>query len=157
MMMTFNYYYLERFAYPAYFFTVALLMFVLLVGKVMSGSQRWLSLGPVVFQPSELAKISMVLVLAKFFGDRGDAEEYRLRDLWQPFILILVPCGLILKEPDLGTALFLGMALLGVLVASVGIYHLSANCCTMFSKRPENRVDDLEHGVGWVPHSGSNR
>jgi len=109
VMVTFNYYYLERLAYPAYFFTVALLMIVLLVGKVTSGSQRWLSLGPAVFQPSELAKISMVLVLAKFFSDRGGSEEYRLRDLWQPFILILVPCGLILKEPDLGTALFLGM------------------------------------------------
>ena len=109
VMITFNYYYLERLAYPAYFFTVALLIIVLLVGKVMSGSQRWLSLGPAVFQPSELAKISMVLVLAKFFSDRGGSEEYRLRDLWQPFILILVPCGLILKEPDLGTALFLGM------------------------------------------------
>ena len=109
VMITFNYYYLERLAYPAYFFTVALLIIVLLVGKVMSGSQRWLSLGPIVFQPSELAKISMVLVLAKFFSDRGDAEEYRLRDLWQPFVLILVPCALILKEPDLGTALFLGL------------------------------------------------
>ena len=68
----------------------------------MSGSQRWLTLGPLVFQPSELAKISMVLVLAKFFSDRGDVVEYRLRDLWQPFILILIPCALILKEPDLG-------------------------------------------------------
>lgn len=109
VMITFNYYYLERLAYPAYFFTVALLVMVLLVGKVMSGSQRWLSLGPAVFQPSELAKISMVLVLAKFFSDRGGSEAYRLRDLWQPFVLILVPCGLILKEPDLGTALFLAM------------------------------------------------
>ena len=108
-MITFNYYYLERLAYPAYFFTVALLIIVLLVGKAMSGSQRWLSLGPLVFQPSELAKISMALVLAKFFSDRDSPEEYRLRDLWQPFILILIPCGLILKEPDLGTALFLGM------------------------------------------------
>jgi rod shape determining protein RodA len=116
VMITFNYYYLERLAYPAYFFTVALLIMVLLVGKVMSGSQRWLSLGPAVFQPSELAKISMVLVLAKFFSDRGGSEEYRLRDLWQPFILILVPCGLILKEPDLGTALFLAMVSFSVIL-----------------------------------------
>ncbi|OQY49452.1 MAG: rod shape-determining protein RodA [Desulfobacteraceae bacterium 4572_87] len=77
-MITFNYYYLERLAYPAYFFTVALLIIVLLVGKAMSGSQRWLSLGPLVFQPSELAKISMVLVLAKFFSDRDSPEEYRI-------------------------------------------------------------------------------
>ena len=82
MMITFNYYSLERLAYPAYFFTVALLIIVLVVGKVTSGSQRWLNFGPVVFQPSELAKISMVLVLAKFFNDRDEFEEYRLRDLW---------------------------------------------------------------------------
>jgi len=116
VMITFNYYYLERLAYPAYFFTVALLIIVLLVGKVMSGSQRWLSLGPVVFQPSELAKIAMVLVLAKYFGDRGGVKEYRLRDLWQPFILILIPCGLILKEPDLGTALFLGIVSFSIIL-----------------------------------------
>jgi rod shape determining protein RodA len=116
VMVTFNYYYLERLAYPAYFFTVALLIMVLLVGKVMSGSQRWLSLGPVVFQPSELAKISMVLVLAKYFGDRGGVQEYRLRDLWQPFVLILIPCGLILKEPDLGTALFLGIVSFSIIL-----------------------------------------
>lgn len=116
MMITFNYYSLERLAYPAYFFTVALLIIVLMVGKVTSGSQRWLSLGPVAFQPSELAKISMVLVLAKFFNDRGGSEGYRLRDLWQPFILIIIPCGLILKEPDLGTSLFLGVASLSIIL-----------------------------------------
>ncbi len=116
MMLTFNYYSLERFAYPVYFFTVALLIIVLVVGKVTSGSQRWLSLGPIVFQPSELAKISMVLLLAKFFNDRGDSEEYRLRDLWQPFIFILIPCALILKEPDLGTSLFLGVISLSVIL-----------------------------------------
>ncbi|MFW6099509.1 MAG: rod shape-determining protein RodA, partial [Thermodesulfobacteriota bacterium] len=66
-------------------------------------------LGPVSFQPSEFAKIAVVLVLAKFFGERGGNREYRLRDLWQPFILIMIPCGLILKEPDLGSALFLGL------------------------------------------------
>ncbi len=67
VMTTFNYFALERLAYPAYIFTIALLILVLFVGKVTSGSQRWLSLGPVSFQPSELAKIAMVIVLAKIF------------------------------------------------------------------------------------------
>ncbi|MCF8142558.1 MAG: rod shape-determining protein RodA [Deltaproteobacteria bacterium] len=106
---TFNYYVLERLAYPAYFFTVGLLILVLFAGRVMSGSQRWLSLGPISFQPSELAKIAVVLVLAKFFSERGEFKEYRLRDLWQPFILTAIPCFLILKEPDLGTSLFLAL------------------------------------------------
>lgn len=109
MMTLFNYYALERFAYPLYFFTIALLIAVLVAGKVTSGSQRWISLGPITFQPSEIAKITMVLVLAKFFNDRGDQEAYRLRDLWQPFVLVLIPFTLILKEPDLGTALYVGL------------------------------------------------
>jgi rod shape determining protein RodA len=107
LMTTFNYYVLERFAYPAYFISIALLILVLFAGKVTSGSQRWLSLGPISFQPSELAKIAILMVLAKFFSEKGGYREYRLRDLWQPFILIGIPAGLILREPDLGTALLL--------------------------------------------------
>ena len=107
LMTTFNYYALERLAYPAYVVTIALLILVLLVGKVTSGSQRWLSLGPVSFQPSELSKIAMVIVLAKFFSEKHGHQGYRLRDLWQPFLLIAAPSVLILKEPDLGTTLLL--------------------------------------------------
>ncbi len=117
---TFNYYALERLAYPAYFFAIALLILVLFAGRVTSGSQRWLSLGPVSFQPSELAKIVMVVVLAKFFSVRGEYKKYRLRDLWQPFILTAIPCFLILKEPDLGTGLFLALISISmVLIARV--------------------------------------
>ncbi|MFH1950134.1 MAG: rod shape-determining protein RodA [Pseudomonadota bacterium] len=116
LMTTVNYYVLERLAYPVYFFTIVLLILVLIVGKVMSGSQRWLSLGAVSFQPSELAKIAIVLVLAKFFSERGDYREYRLRDLWQPFVLTAIPCFLILKEPDLGSALFLGLVSFSVIL-----------------------------------------
>jgi len=116
----FNYYVLERLTYPIYFFSISLLILVLCVGKVMSGSQRWLSLGPVSFQPSELAKIALVLVLAKFFSERGDYKEYRLRDLWQPFLLTAVPFFLILHEPDLGTSLFLVLiAVSMILIARV--------------------------------------
>jgi len=107
LMTTFNYYTLERLAYPIYFFSIGLLLLVLIVGKTASGSQRWLNLGPVSFQASELAKIAILLVLAKFFSEKGWHQEYRLRDLWQPFLLISIPTALILKEPDLGTALLL--------------------------------------------------
>jgi len=117
---TFNYFALERLAYPIYFFTIGLLALVLFVGRVTSGSQRWLALGPISFQPSELAKIVIVLVLAKFFSERSDFKEYRLRDLWQPFMLTALPCFLILKEPDLGTALFLALISISmVLIARV--------------------------------------
>lgn len=107
LMTTFDYHLLERLAYPAYFVSFALLLTVLLVGKVHSGSQRWLSVGGISFQVSELAKIVLVITLAKFFNEHGGHVEYRLRDLLQPFLLIALPCILIIKEPDLGTALIL--------------------------------------------------
>jgi rod shape determining protein RodA len=107
LMTTFDYHLLERLAYPAYFVSFALLLAVLLVGKVHSGSQRWLSVGGISFQVSELAKIVLVTTLAKFFNEHGGHAEYRLRDLLQPFLLIALPCILIIKEPDLVTALIL--------------------------------------------------
>jgi rod shape determining protein RodA len=137
LMTTFNYYLLERLAYPLYFFAIALLILVLIVGKVMSGSQRWLSLGPISFQPSELAKIAIVLVLAKFFSERGENREYRLRDLWQPFVLTAIPCFLILKEPDLGTALFLGMISISmILIVKVYWKSLVIFLCSSFLAAP---------------------
>ncbi len=120
IMTTFNYYVLERLAYPAYIISLGLLVLVLFIGKVSGGSQRWLSLASFSFQPSELAKITIVLVLAKFFSDRGGEQGYRLRDLWQPFLLISLPAALILKEPDLGTALLL-VAVSFSIVLFVGI------------------------------------
>lgn len=107
LMTTFNYYYLEQLAYPVYVVSIGLLILVLVLGKETSGSQRWLGLGPVSFQPSELAKISILMVLAKFFSEKGIYTNYRLRDLWKPFLLVAMPSVLILKEPDLGTALLL--------------------------------------------------
>ncbi|MFC1820945.1 rod shape-determining protein RodA [Thermodesulfobacteriota bacterium] len=107
IMTTFDYHVLERLAYPLYFFSLTLLGLVLVIGRVTSGSQRWLSFGGINFQPSEFAKIALVIVLAKYFVEHGEYTEYRLRDLWKPFILILVPFILIVKEPDLGSALIL--------------------------------------------------
>ncbi|NIR15623.1 MAG: FtsW/RodA/SpoVE family cell cycle protein, partial [Desulfobacterales bacterium] len=77
---------LERLAYPVYVVSLALLVLVLLVGKITSGSQRWLSLGGISFQVSEMAKIVLVLTLAKYFSERGAYTESRLRDLWQPLL-----------------------------------------------------------------------
>ncbi len=116
LMTTFNYHVLERAAYPFYFLSVGLLVVVLVMGRISSGSQRWLAMGPVSFQPSELAKPAILMVLAKFFSDKGGYREYRLRDLWQPFLLMTIPAVLILKEPDLGTALLLVLVSFSVIL-----------------------------------------
>ena len=89
---------------------------VLVAGKVHSGSQRWLSFGGISFQPSEFAKIAIVLALAKFFNEHGQYNEYRLRDLWQPFLLIAFPSVLIIKEPDLGTGLTLAVVSFSIIL-----------------------------------------
>jgi rod shape determining protein RodA len=107
IMTTFDYHVWERFAYPAYIGCLVLLILVLIVGRKYSGSQRWLYLGSIGFQPSELAKISLVITLAKYFNEHGEYDEYGLRDLWRPFLLITIPGILIIREPDLGSALIL--------------------------------------------------
>ncbi|MBN1277722.1 MAG: rod shape-determining protein RodA [Deltaproteobacteria bacterium] len=107
LMTTFNYFALERIAYPAYILSLILLVLVIVIGKVTCGSQRWLSLGLFSFQPSELEKIVILIVFAKFFSEKGGFQKYRLRDLWQPFLILSMPFLLILKQPDLGTALLI--------------------------------------------------
>ena len=68
LMTTFDYSILKQLAYPLYIIAIGLLIFVLVKGKMVSGSQRWIALGPVSFQVSEFAKIAVVLVLAKYFS-----------------------------------------------------------------------------------------
>jgi rod shape determining protein RodA len=118
MMTTFDYHVLEGLAYPAYLFSVGLLVLLFLVGDVRSGSQRWLSLGGFSFQPSEIVKIVLVITLARFFNEHGQVNEFRLRDLWRPFLLIAVPCFLIVKEPDLGTALTIALVCFSMILFS---------------------------------------
>jgi rod shape determining protein RodA len=107
VMTTFNYSILQQLAYPLYFIAVALLILVLFKGKVVSGSQRWLTIGPVSFQVAEFAKIAVVLVVAKYFSEEDRFQVYSIRELLHPLVLIAIPAVLILKEPDLGTTLHL--------------------------------------------------
>lgn len=116
LMTTFDYSMLKQLAYPLYFIAVGLLIYVLFMGKTVSGSQRWIVLGPFSFQVSELAKIAVVLILAKYFSEGEKFREYNWRDLLQPIILIAIPAFLILKEPDLGTTLHLVISVLSMLL-----------------------------------------
>lgn len=97
----------ERFAYPAYVIGLVLLLAVLIFGKTVSGSKRWLDLGLVVAQPSELMKPLLVIALARFFARQEKKGGYRLRELWLPALMVILPVALIGMEPDLGTAALL--------------------------------------------------
>lgn len=94
-----------RWAVPLYGLNLALLLFILRGGHTAFGAQRWISLGPLgTFQPSEPAKLVVAIALASVLS-RGAYD--RLSDLWKPLIVVGIPALLILKQPDLGTALVL--------------------------------------------------
>ena len=94
--------------YPGYAAVLLLLIAVEAIGAMGGGSQRWLNLGPIVLQPSELMKPVIVLALARFY----DALPAGMITSWRALIpagaLIAVPMGLVLMQPDLGTALAIG-------------------------------------------------
>ena len=101
---SFNYKLLDRWAYPLYLGCMLLLVWVLVFGKLAGGSRRWLVLGPLSLQPSELAKLAIILALAKYFSKDATTRGYTLVELMRPMILIGIPFVLIVIQPDLGTA-----------------------------------------------------
>jgi len=105
LLCCFDYRHLEHFSIPAYLLTLGMLLFVLLLGKTSMGATRWINLGFFNLQPSEVAKLVIILVLSRIFGRTALPEGYRLRDLWWPALLLAIPFVLIIKQPDLGTAL----------------------------------------------------
>jgi rod shape determining protein RodA len=107
VMVLFSYRWLSRLAFPIYCFSIALLIAVVFFGKEISGSQRWLVFGPVSFQPSEIVKISLAIILARYFADTVTERGFSLWELWKPLVWILIPFAFIVKQPDLGTGLVL--------------------------------------------------
>jgi rod shape determining protein RodA len=98
---------LERVAVPFYGAVVVLLVAVLLVGRIVNGSQRWIDLGPMNLQPSELAKLALIVLFARVLARRSAANPVGLFDLVGPALIVALPAVLVLKQPDLGTALIL--------------------------------------------------
>src|SRR4030042_4849711 len=111
-----EYRFYSDFAYLVYTIALVLLLLVLAYGIITSGAQRWVKIGPLSFQPSEFVKISFILALAKFFHRPPDREGYSLKQLPLPFLLLLLPLVLILKQPDLGTAIILLLVFFSVLI-----------------------------------------
>ena len=101
-------------AYIFYGVSLMLLVFVELAGEVGMGAQRWIDFGVIRLQPSELMKISVVIVLARYFHIRSFHEIGNPLHLAIPAFLILVPVALVIKQPDLGTAIM--MALSGLVI-----------------------------------------
>ena len=107
LMMIPDYHTVGRYAYILYAASIIMLLLVMVMGKTGMGAQRWLAIGPFVFQPSELAKLALTLALARYFAEDPRRDGYSLRDLAVPGVMVLVPLLLVLKQPDLGTAMML--------------------------------------------------
>jgi rod shape determining protein RodA len=122
-----------RIAYWFYGAVMGLLVAVEIKGAVGMGAQRWIDLGIIQIQPSEMMKIAAVLALARYFNSRTVEDVARPTRLLVPALLVLVPAGLVLKQPDLGTALMLVLGgaamffLAGVRVWQFGLV-LAAGC-----------------------------
>jgi rod shape determining protein RodA len=97
---------LGRFAYPMFGLTVVLLVLVLVIGKAGLGANRWIRIGSFTFQPSEFAKLALVLFLARYFDDHRETLR-EPRTMLVPAALTGLCMLLVLKQPDLGTALLL--------------------------------------------------
>lgn len=91
-------------AYLLYWASLLCLVAVLMIGESRLGAQRWISIGPIVLQPSEFAKFSTILALAHFLGSHHPWEK-RGRTIAVALVMALVPFLLIAKQPDLGSAL----------------------------------------------------
>ncbi len=96
-----------RYAYVIYFVALLLLVAVEIMGDIGMGAQRWINIGVVNLQPSEVMKIALIIVLARYFHTLPEEAEGRLRYLLWPVGLALAPAALVLRQPDLGTALML--------------------------------------------------
>ncbi|MDM8521974.1 rod shape-determining protein RodA [Desulfococcaceae bacterium HSG8] len=101
----FDYKALGRWAFVIYLICIVLLVCVLFFGKYVGGSRRWLGLGPVSIQPSEMVKLAVIIMLARYYSKLVTTKGFTLRELIKPFIIVGIPFFLIVKQPDLGTGM----------------------------------------------------
>lgn len=102
-------------AYPAWFAGLALLIGVEFIGATGMGGQRWLDLGFMRLQPSELMKVAVVMALARYYHSRTRQQSRAIIGLIIPAILIFVPVYFIVRQPDLGTGLMIVIGGAGIL------------------------------------------
>jgi rod shape determining protein RodA len=97
-----DYRYIKTFAWAIYLGTLALLASLMVMGTTIGGSTRWLEIGPITVQPSEVAKLGVIITLAAFITDRGE-EMVRLHNFLLAGVIVAIPAFLVYQQPDLGT------------------------------------------------------
>ena len=113
----FDYRWLKTLSWPIYAFQLGLLVLTLAIGDGVGGSARWIQIGPLTFQFSEIAKILMIIVLAEFLAGRADKLD-RLSTILGACVLVGPPLALVMLQPDLGTSMVFAAILAGTLFMS---------------------------------------
>ena len=114
LAMSFDYRQLRNLAWPFFLITLALLLLVPVVGKTVYGAKRWLSLGFMSIQPSEMAKLAVLVLGARLLA--RDGRPLGWKDFCAVLCVGLVPCALIISQPDLGTTLLILLILGGMIL-----------------------------------------
>ena len=112
----FSYKSIEQWGGVIYGMCIALLLWVEWFGKYVGGSRRWLEIGPASLQPSELAKLGVIIILARFYAKVINTRGLTFRELIRPMILTLIPFVIIARQPDLGTGLVVVLIALSITV-----------------------------------------
>lgn len=115
-VLSFDYQELHSWNYPFYVLIVLLLLYAFVAGDKAGGAQRWINLGFFNLQPSEPAKLMLVVTLASYYSRKEINDGYSIKDLLVPVLLTGIPFILILLQPDLGTALMLGIIFVSMTV-----------------------------------------
>ena len=137
LVFAIDYRYYKEFAYIFYLVVLTAVLCVLIYGLVVGGGQRWIKTGFFYLQPSELMKIALILALARYFAEHEKREGYRLRDLVIPTIITMVPTFLIVKQPDLGTAMVMVFIFFSmVLFVRIRLKSLLILCMTIILATP---------------------
>ncbi len=136
LIVSIDYHFFLHNAYPFYIISLILLLLVLLWGKGSYEVKRWLEVGPFSFQPSEFVKITLILSLAKYFGGHSAPKKgYSLQNFGIPFLLLILPFGLIVRE-HLGGAILITLIFLSIISLRIRISSLVAIVLTVLFLSP---------------------
>lgn len=117
VLTTVNYRFLKSFAVAIYIVTLLMLASLLVVGTNITGSTRWIYIGPVSFQPSEFAKLGVLIALAAFLSERHH-EMDRFHNYVLSLLIVAVPAGLVYTQPDLGTSVVFAVIWFTMMIVS---------------------------------------
>jgi rod shape determining protein RodA len=116
LVCLFDYRHLQYLAVHVYIVGIGLLVIVAFHGRATMGATRWINLGFINVQPSEVIKVAIILLFARLLSKISVPQGFSIKDLWRPAFWLLVPTLLILKQPDLGTTVMVVLIAVTMLV-----------------------------------------